>query len=59
VGGVAHVEVRTLVRMDGGGADGVPDDGLLHLAAAEIVQVDNDPDHPDHGSIAFTMGGGR
>ena len=37
----------------------VPADGVLHLAAREIAQVDNDPDHPDHGSIAFTLGGGR
>jgi hypothetical protein len=29
------------------------------MAASEIAQVDNDPDHPDHGSISFSMGGGR
>lgn len=54
--GVAHVEVTTLARA---GGNGVPDDGALHLAAREIAQVDNDPDHPDHGRIAFTLGGGR
>ena len=59
VTGVAHVELRTLARVDGGVQGEVPDDGVLHLAAREIVQVDNDPDHPDHGSIAFTLGGGR
>jgi len=58
IAGVAHVEVTTLARAEGGG-DGVPDDGVLHLAAREIAQVDNDPDHPDHGSISFDMGGGR
>jgi hypothetical protein len=58
IAGVAHVEVTTLARVEGGD-DGVPDDGVLHLAAREIAQVDNDPDHPDHGSIAFTLGGGR
>jgi hypothetical protein len=57
--GVAHVEVRALMRMDDSDVDDAPDDGLLHLAATEIAQVDNDPDHPDHGSIAFIMGGGR
>lgn len=61
--GVAHVEVRTLQRMDDdtamSGGSGAPDDGLLHLANTELAQVDNDPDHPDHGSIAFIMGGGR
>jgi predicted phage baseplate assembly protein len=56
--GVAHVEVTTLARAEGDD-DGVPEDGVLHLAAREIAQVENDPDHPDHGSIAFTLGGGR
>lgn len=57
--GVAHVEVTTLARADGGVSGDVPSDGVLHIAAREIAQVDNDPDHPDHGSIAFTLGGGR
>ncbi|KAA0068658.1 putative baseplate assembly protein [Rhodanobacter sp. T12-5] len=57
--GVAHVEITTLARADDVPADGVAADGVLHLAAREIAQVDNDPDHPDHGSIAFTLGGGR
>jgi hypothetical protein len=45
--------------METGKSGDAPDDGLLDIAAIEIAQVDNDPDHPDHGSIAFTMGGGR
>jgi hypothetical protein len=57
--GVAHVEVRTLTRMENGKPGDVPADGVLHLSAREIAQVDNDPDHPDHGSVAFTLGGGR
>lgn len=56
--GVAHVEVSCLARADDP-TEGVPDDGVLHLAAREIAQLDNDPDHPDHGSISFNMGGGR
>ena len=36
-----------------------PSDGVLHIAAREIAQLDSDPDHPDHGSISFNMGGGR
>ncbi|RAN77170.1 putative baseplate assembly protein [Bacillus sp. SRB_336] len=59
VTGVAHVEVTTLARADLARSGDVPADGVLHLAAREIAQVDNDPDHPDHGSIAFTLGGGR
>jgi hypothetical protein len=58
IAGVAHVEVTTLARAEGDD-DGVSADGVLQLAAREIAQVDNDPDHPDHGSIAFTLGGGR
>jgi hypothetical protein len=57
--GVAHVEVTTLARADIAHSGDAPADGVLHLAAREIAQVDNDPDHPDHGSIAFTLGGGR
>jgi hypothetical protein len=57
--GVAHVEITTLARADIAQTGDVPADGVLHLAAREIAQVDNDPDHPDHGSIAFTLGGGR
>jgi predicted phage baseplate assembly protein len=57
--GVAHVEIRTLARMQGGRAGEVPADGVLHLAGREIAQLDNDPDHPDRGTIAFKLGGGR
>ncbi|MEO8809409.1 MAG: putative baseplate assembly protein [Rhodanobacter sp.] len=59
VTGVAHVEVTTLTRADGGLSGDVPADGVLHIAAREIAQVDNDPDHPDHGNITLTPGGGR
>ncbi|CAM5631459.1 putative baseplate assembly protein [Rhodanobacter lindaniclasticus] len=58
IAGVAHVEVTCLVRAEDT-TDSVPDDGVLHLAARDIAQVDNDPDHPDHGNISFNMGGGR
>ena len=57
--GVAHVEVTTLTRLNIGVSGDVPTDGVLHIAAQEIARVDNDPDHPDHGSISFTTGGGR
>ncbi|WNL45690.1 putative baseplate assembly protein [Dyella sp. BiH032] len=59
IAGVAHVELRTLTRMEGGHPGKLPADGVLWLGAGEIAQVDNDPDHPDHGSIAFDIGGGR
>lgn len=59
VTGVAHVGVTTLARADGGRSGEVPGSGVLAIAAREIAQVDNDPDHPDHGTIKFTLGGGR
>ncbi|HEY4146794.1 putative baseplate assembly protein [Pinirhizobacter sp.] len=59
VTGVAHVELRTLVRQEIGTSGDIPADGILHLAPDEVAQADNDPDHPDHGRIAFTFGGGR
>jgi hypothetical protein len=57
--GVAHVEVTRLQRLDDPASPRVPTDGVLHLGAREIAQADNDPDHPDHGGIRFTTGGGR
>ena len=57
--GVAHVEIRTLARMQGGYPGEVPADGVLHMAGREIAQLDNDPDHPDRGTITFMLGGGR
>jgi len=57
--GVAHVELRTLDRLEGWASGFVPDDGVLKMASREIAQVDGDPDYPDHGSIWFFMGGGR
>jgi len=58
IAGVSHVEVSCLARADDA-TDSVPDDGVLRLAARDIARVDNDPDHPNHGSIRFTLGGGR
>jgi hypothetical protein len=33
--------------------------GVLPLAANEIAQLDNDPDHPERGQMQITVGGGR
>jgi hypothetical protein len=33
--------------------------GVLPLAANEIAELANDPDHPERGSIAIEMRGGR
>ena len=33
--------------------------GLLPLAIDEIAQLDNDPDHPEHGQLQIVVRGGR
>jgi hypothetical protein len=33
--------------------------GVLPLAPFEIAQLDNDPDHPEHGQLQITVRGGR
>lgn len=35
------------------------DEGVLRLGAHEIARLDNDPDHPEHGVLSITVGGGR
>jgi hypothetical protein len=35
------------------------EDGLLALARYEIARLDNDPNHPEHGSFAIEVRGGR
>lgn len=35
------------------------EDGLLALAGHEIARLDNDPNHPEHGSLAIEVRGGR
>ena len=35
------------------------ENGVLPLAADEIAELANDPDHPDRGAISITLGGGR
>lgn len=59
VAGVAHVELRTLARLEDGPDAGVPEDGVLRIGPREIAIVAGDPNHPDRGGIRFAMGGGR
>ncbi|MGH8083213.1 MAG: putative baseplate assembly protein [Lysobacter sp.] len=35
------------------------EDGVLRLNAHEIPRLDSDPDYPEHGKLAITVGGGR
>jgi hypothetical protein len=35
------------------------ENGLLPLAAHEIARLDNDPNHPEFGTLSITVGGGR
>jgi hypothetical protein len=36
-----------------------PVESLTHVAYNEIIQVQNDPDHVERGSITFEVKGGR
>ena len=35
------------------------DNGVLPLASNEIAQLDNDPNHPEHGELQIVVNGGR
>jgi hypothetical protein len=58
VPGVLGVAVPVLKRQfapDEGAAAA----GVLAFAPDEIPQLDTDPEHPDHGWVTLTIGGGR
>ena len=57
VAGVASVEALTFQRF-GKVASNEIDDARLVPASLEIVQLDNDPNFPEHGRINFEMHGG-
>ncbi|MGY1690599.1 putative baseplate assembly protein [Geodermatophilus sp. SYSU D01105] len=53
VPGVAAATV-TRLRFHGVGGD-LPDGDVLRVAPDEVVRLDNDPDHPDHGSLTVEL----
>jgi hypothetical protein len=57
VAGVASVEALTFQRF-GKVANNEIDDARIVPASLEIVQLDNDPNFPEHGRINFEMHGG-
>ncbi len=57
VAGVDHVIAVTMRRRIGGTVAG--GEGITDLAPNEIIQVMNDPDHMELGSIDFDIRGGR
>jgi predicted phage baseplate assembly protein len=57
IAGVASVEALTFQRF-GKIANNEIDDARLVPASLEIVQLDNDPNFPEHGRINFEMHGG-
>jgi len=57
VAGVASVEALTFQRF-GKVANNEIDDARLAPASLEIIQLDNDPNFPEHGRINFEMHGG-
>ena len=58
VPGVASVVVNKLERLYLV-PNGEREQGLLALGPLEIARLDNDPSFPEHGRLAFVMGGGR
>ncbi len=59
VEGIETVRVTALERLDRPGDTTALDTGQLLLRPGEIAQLANDPDYPEHGRLAFEMGGGR
>ncbi|MBU6257821.1 MAG: putative baseplate assembly protein [Burkholderiales bacterium] len=59
--GVTGVQCVTVTEFHRSGAapNHEIENGVLPLAADEIAELANDPDHPDRGSIAIALGGGR
>jgi len=58
VTGVQSATVGRLRRL-GQGDDGELAAGVLTTGPLEILQLDNDPRHPERGVLAFVTGGGR
>ncbi|MEU5365648.1 putative baseplate assembly protein [Streptomyces sp. NPDC005925] len=58
VPGVAGVEVTRLRRLFEED-EGELDDGVLRLGPLEIATCDNDPDRPENGRLAMSLGGTR
>ena len=58
VEGVESVRLTTLQRF-GEPTRGELAQGVLKLASAEIPQLDNDPNFPEHGKLTINLGGGR
>ncbi|MFD5835208.1 putative baseplate assembly protein [Streptomyces collinus] len=58
VPGVESVEVTRLRRLSGQDR-GEREDGVLRLGPLEIATCDNDPDRPENGLLAISLGGAR
>ena len=59
VPGVDHVAALTIARHDAPTPGAVHADGVVAVAADEIIQVENDPDHRERGTIDIDVRGGR
>ncbi|NVH74230.1 putative baseplate assembly protein [Paraburkholderia sp. JPY432] len=59
--GVAHIALSAFARERASAADASAslDAGVIDIAADEIVQLDNDPNFPEHGTLRIDMRGGR
>jgi len=57
VAGVASVEAKRFQRLNKA-PNMELQNGVLRPAASEIIQLDNDPNFPEHGKIEFVLEGG-
>jgi hypothetical protein len=58
VAGVSSVTVTRFGRFHEPGVSAI-DDGVIRLGRLEIARLDADPNHPEHGRLEVTMGGGK
>jgi len=58
IDGVASVTVTTFQRQSQPATSGLSS-GVIAMQPLEIARLDNDPNYPEHGKLAISVGGGR
>ncbi len=59
VAGVRHTTITMLRRLGATGGDSVPTSDVFTVGRLEIVQLENNPNFPDRGTLSFEALGGR
>jgi hypothetical protein len=58
VAGVSWAEVRVFRRQDDPASNGIPT-GEIPVKRLEVARLDDDPSHPDRGTLRLSLKGGR